>query len=109
MTLRFSPNLSLLWADLPLPERFARPADQAAAVGCQVMIEAFLISHIQIADVPGRGEPGTGEINYRFLLDYLGHRGYDGYVGLEYRPSGGSPEESFGWLDDFGLARGSGS
>lgn len=102
MTLRFSPNLSLLWADLPLPERFARAA--AAGFGA-----VELISHIQIADVPGRGEPGTGEINYRFLLDYLGHRGYDGYVGLEYRPSGGSPEGSFGWLDDFGLARGSGS
>lgn len=64
-----------------------------------------LIGHIQIADVPGRGEPGTGEINYRFLLDHLRRRGYDGYVGLEYRPSGGSPEESFGWLEEFGLPR----
>jgi hydroxypyruvate isomerase len=64
-----------------------------------------LIGHIQIADVPGRGEPGTGEINYRFLLDYLVRRGYDGYVGLEYRPSGGSPEDSFGWLEEFGLPR----
>jgi hydroxypyruvate isomerase len=62
-----------------------------------------LISHIQIADVPGRGEPGTGEINYRFLLDYIDQRGYEGYVGLEYRPSGGTPEDSFGWLEDFGL------
>jgi hydroxypyruvate isomerase len=62
-----------------------------------------LIGHVQIADVPGRGEPGTGEINYRFLLDHLDQRGYDGYVGLEYRPSGGSPEESFGWLAEFGL------
>jgi hydroxypyruvate isomerase len=66
-----------------------------------------LIGHIQIADVPGRGEPGTGEINYRFLLGFLDQRGYDGYVGLEYRPSGGSPEESFGWLESFGLPRGS--
>jgi hydroxypyruvate isomerase len=263
MTLRFSPNLSLLWADLPLPERFARAAaagfsavelwwpgqadaellpeltarwglqlallnfdggdmsagdrglaadparvrqlrenvpaalriaqacggeqlnllvgkrqerypleeqlrlardtvawaaDQAAATGCSVMIEAInsmengpclltttaaaaafirqvgrpnvrlqydayhmqrmegdltttldtywsLISHIQIADVPGRGEPGTGEINYRFLLGHLDQKGYDGYVGLEYRPSGGSPEDSFGWLEEYGLAR----
>ena len=67
-----------------------------------------LISHIQIADVPGRGEPGTGEINYRFLLDHLGRRGYDGYVGLEYRPSGGTPEDSFGWLELFALPRGGG-
>jgi hydroxypyruvate isomerase len=64
-----------------------------------------LIGHVQIADVPGRGEPGTGEINYRFLLDHLDQRGYDGYVGLEYRPSGGAPEESFGWLEAFGLPR----
>jgi hydroxypyruvate isomerase len=62
-----------------------------------------LISHIQIADVPGRGEPGTGEINYRFLLGYLGRKGYHGYVGLEYRPSGGRPEDSFGWLEEYGL------
>lgn len=65
-----------------------------------------LISHIQIADVPGRGEPGTGEINYRFLLGHLDQKGYDGYAGLEYRPSGGSPEASFGWLEEYGLARG---
>jgi hydroxypyruvate isomerase len=67
-----------------------------------------LISHIQIADVPGRGEPGTGEINYRFLLGHLERKGYDGYVGLEYRPAGGSPETSFGWLEDFGLPRAGG-
>lgn len=64
-----------------------------------------LISHVQIADVPGRGEPGTGEINYRFLLDHLGRKGYDGYIGLEYRPSVGRPEESFGWLEKYGLPR----
>jgi hydroxypyruvate isomerase len=65
-----------------------------------------LISHVQIADVPGRGEPGTGEINYRFLLDYIDRRGYEGYVGLEYRPSGGTPEDSFGWLEELGRPRG---
>jgi len=65
-----------------------------------------LISHVQIADVPGRGEPGTGEINYRFLLGHLARKGYDGYVGLEYRPSGGRPEDSFGWLEEYGLPRG---
>ena len=66
-----------------------------------------LISHIQVADVPGRGEPGTGEINYRFIFDHLDRKGYDGYVGLEYRPSAGSPEESFGWLEALGRPRGS--
>jgi hydroxypyruvate isomerase len=136
-------------------DNVAWAADQAAAVGCEVMIEAVnstengpylltttaaaadfigrtgrdnvrlqydayhmqrmegdltttldtywhLISHIQIADVPGRGEPGTGEISYRFFLDHLDRKGYQGYVGLEYRPAAGSPEDSFGWLADFG-------
>jgi hydroxypyruvate isomerase len=64
-----------------------------------------LIGHVQIADVPGRGEPGTGEINYRFLLDYLSGQGYDGYVGLEYRPSSGAADDSFGWIEQFGLPR----
>jgi hydroxypyruvate isomerase len=60
-----------------------------------------LISHIQIADVPGRNEPGTGEINYRYVLDHLVHKGYQGCVGLEYRPSTGRPEDSFGWLEKY--------
>ncbi len=57
-----------------------------------------LISHIQVADVPGRGEPGTGEINYPFIRDHLRRKGYQGAVGLEYHPSAGRPEGSFGWL-----------
>ncbi len=61
-----------------------------------------VLGHVQIADVPGRGEPGTGEINYRFFLGHLDARGYRGHVGLEYRPATGRPEDSFGWLADFG-------
>jgi hydroxypyruvate isomerase len=143
-------------------DNVAWAADQAAAVGCEVMVEAVnsiengpclltrtadaaefigqvgrgnvrlqydayhmqrmegditatidaywhLISHIQIADPPGRGEPGTGEINYRFVLDHIDRKGYDGYVGLEYRPSTGNAEDSFGWLEAFGRPRGSSS
>lgn len=56
------------------------------------------IGHIQVADCPGRGEPGTGEINFDFLLRQIDRLGYDGYVGLEYRPSAGSTEESLRWL-----------
>jgi len=55
------------------------------------------IGHVQIADVPGRHEPGTGEINYDNVLRALEAAGYAGYVGLEYRPSG-KTEESLGWL-----------
>jgi hydroxypyruvate isomerase len=45
-----------------------------------------LINHIQIADNPGRHEPGTGEINYPFLFKYLDRLGYEGWVGCEYIP-----------------------
>ena len=44
------------------------------------------IGHIQIADNPGRHEPGTGEINYPFLFDLLDRLGYAGWVGCEYQP-----------------------
>jgi len=56
------------------------------------------IGHIQIADSPGRGEPGTGEIHYPFVLGELEKLGYDGYVGLEYNPATETTGESFGWL-----------
>ena len=60
-----------------------------------------LIGHIQVADVPGRHEPGTGEINYPFVLDHLARRGYQGAIGLEYRPVTGRPEDSLTWLDRY--------
>ena len=60
-----------------------------------------LISHVQIADVPGRHEPGTGEINYPFVLGHLDRKGYPGAVGLEYYPSTGRTEDSFGWLEAY--------
>jgi len=47
-----------------------------------------LIRHIQLADVPGRHEPGTGEINFPYLFRVLDEIGYDGWVGCEYIPSG---------------------
>jgi hydroxypyruvate isomerase len=56
------------------------------------------IGHIQIADVPGRHQPGTGEINYPALLKVLDKLNYSGYVGLEYRPSNDS-KSSLAWLD----------
>ena len=56
------------------------------------------IGHVQVADSPDRGEPGTGEIHYPFVLAELERLGYDGYVGLEYNPTTGSTEESLGWL-----------
>jgi len=44
------------------------------------------IGHIQLADNPGRNEPGTGEINYDFLLGFLDRIGYQGWIGCEYKP-----------------------
>lgn len=55
------------------------------------------IGHVQIADNPGRHEPGTGEINYPFLFRHLDAIGYTGWVGCEYVPSGKS-EDSFAWM-----------
>lgn len=55
-----------------------------------------LILHVQLADVPGRHEPGTGEINYRHLFGLLDELGYDGWVGCEYHPIGGTVA-GLGW------------
>lgn len=55
--------------------------------------------HVQIADVPGRGAPGTGALDIPGLLDRLRSAGYDGWIGLEYKPDGPSAA-SFGWLTD---------
>ena len=44
------------------------------------------IPHMQLADTPGRHEPGTGEINYPFLFDFIDRLGYGGWIGCEYRP-----------------------
>jgi hydroxypyruvate isomerase len=55
------------------------------------------IGHVQIADAPGRHEPGTGSLDIDGHLAKLAAGGYDGYVGLEYRPTGTS-EDSFHWL-----------
>lgn len=45
------------------------------------------IAHVQVADNPGRNEPGTGEINYAYLFAHLDRIGYDGWVGCEYKPA----------------------
>jgi hydroxypyruvate isomerase len=62
------------------------------------------IGHVQVADPPSRGEPGTGEINYRFILGLLERCGYGGWVGLEYNPSTATTEESLGWIKELGYA-----
>lgn len=56
-----------------------------------------VINHVQLADNPGRHEPGTGEINYRFLFEHLDRIGYQGWVGCEYKPKT-TTAAGLGWL-----------
>ena len=61
-------------------------------------IEANLpaISHMQLADNPGRHEPGTGEIHYPFLFGHIDRLGYGGWIGCEYKPAA-TTEAGLGW------------
>ncbi len=65
-------------------------------------IEANLarIGHMQIADTPGRHEPGSGEINFGFLLDHIDAVGYDGWIGCEYKPAT-TTAEGLGWAKPY--------
>ena len=58
------------------------------------------IAHVQLADNPARHEPGTGEINYPFVLNYLDELGYQGWVGCEYKPKT-TTTEGLGWLNQY--------
>ena len=59
------------------------------------------IKHVQLADNPGRNEPGTGELNYRFLFQWLDAIGYTGWVGCEYKPKT-TTEAGLGWRGSMG-------
>jgi len=61
------------------------------------------IGHIQVADNPGRHQPGTGEINYPFVFAELDRLGYDGFVGLEYVPAPDTTT-SLAWLPAMGFS-----
>lgn len=60
------------------------------------------IGHIQLADNPGRHEPGTGEINYPWLLRHIDALGYSGAIGCEYKPLT-TTAQGLGWRDAFTL------
>jgi hydroxypyruvate isomerase len=61
------------------------------------------IGHVQIADAPGRGEPGTGSIDLERHLTGIEEAGYRGWVGLEYKPTTPTTEASLSWLPRHGL------
>jgi hydroxypyruvate isomerase len=56
-----------------------------------------LIPHMQLADNPGRNEPGTGEINYPFLFQHIDRIGYGGWIGCEYKPKT-TTDAGLGWV-----------
>jgi hydroxypyruvate isomerase len=62
------------------------------------------IAHVQLADAPGRHEPGTGEIDFTAVFEALSDIEYGGYVGLEYVPAAGV-EEGLVWLEDERFSR----
>ncbi len=84
------PNVALL-LDL---FHLANNGDDVAAA---IAKHADVTGHVQVADCPGRGEPGSGQLDLVRLLADLAGRGYDGWVGLEYKPTTDT-ETSLGWL-----------
>ena len=58
------------------------------------------IAHIQLGDNPGRHEPGTGEINFTNLFQFIDEAGYDGWIGLEYKPAGVT-EDGLEWVKPY--------
>ncbi len=67
-------------------------------------MEQFMpvIAHMQIADVPARHEPGTGEIGWGFVFRRMDELGYQGWVGCEYRPDGDTVA-GLAWREQFGV------
>jgi hydroxypyruvate isomerase len=67
-------------------------------------MEQFMpvIEHMQVADVPARNEPGTGEIGWEFVFRRIDELGYMGWVGCEYRPAGDTVA-GLGWRQKFGV------
>ncbi len=61
------------------------------------------IAHMQLADTPGRHEPGTGEINYPFLFDHIDRIGYAGWIGCEYKPKA-ETKAGLGWFAPYAAA-----
>lgn len=70
---------------------------------CEAFLSEHLdkIGHIQFADCPGRGQPGTGEIDFSRLFSLIDKSAYQGWLGAEYKPQGATVD-SFDWLRDWG-------
>ena len=73
-------------------------ARQELDVAAGMRLLAGRIGHVQFADVPGRGAPGTGELAFPALLGALRGSGYSGWLGAEYKPGEEGTQASLGWL-----------
>jgi len=82
---------------LALPLRRVPPRGQRRHPSKAIVTHFDRIGHVQIADAPGRNEPGTGRLDIDGYLRQLDALGYRGWVGLEYKPSGATTD-SFAWL-----------
>jgi len=90
-----SPNL-LLQYDIYHAQRME------GELGATLTKNIARIGHIQLADNPGRGEPGSGEINYPWLFKHIDSLGYQGWIGCEYKPRG-TTVEGLGWRSALAL------
>ena len=67
------------------------------------MTYAYIVGHIQIAQVPDRHEPDSdGEINYQYVLSIIQKSGYDGWIGLEYKPKYDDTVKGLKWIERYG-------
>jgi hydroxypyruvate isomerase len=89
------PNVLLQFDAYHVQRMEGNPADRLGAVLDRV-------GHVQIADDPGRHQPGTGEIDFPGLFRVLALGGYEGSIGLEYIPEPDAAR-SLGWLEEYGL------
>jgi hydroxypyruvate isomerase len=88
-----SPHVGLLFDAYHQQMQGGRLIDTATAAWPHIF-------HIQIADVPGRHEPGTGEIGWPMLFEFLERSGYAGWIGCEYSPAG-MTEQGLTWIDEW--------
>lgn len=87
------PNLALQYDIYHMARMGENPAEF-------ILVHAGKIGHIQFADVPGRGQPGSGEMDFASLFQAIEASGYAGYLGAEYKPVGGTAR-SLAWLAGF--------
>ncbi|WNF45554.1 TIM barrel protein [Pseudomonas sp. SG20056] len=76
-------------------------ARQGLDVPAGMALLAGRIGHVQFADYPGRGAPGTGELHFAPLLKALRDSGYQGWLAAEYRPGEAGTQASLGWLSEW--------